>query len=598
MNKHNISPIPDENKLEELLGKIQPVPSERFHHKMKQAAWRVGGGQRIVIKNFRLKITFAIVAIAALTALFITPQGRAWAQEVFQFFTRINSLTAELPESDLKQMQDINNTYDLPLVPVFIPTVSPEMAALPGCETPQKSQSYRCQVALAESQLGFDLKELPATPEDWKFEFLHFDPASKSATIGYTLDLRYASYGTTYGSLYLLQGFGDFPGFYKNSPWNVVPADKVEVVNVGDYTGEYVRGSFSLPVDSNNLVWDDSDQHQRLAWTDGRRWYLIDFWPNLNVTDRIDRDQLIGLAESLVDSSLEKSKPLDPDFLYSISDAEEISGFDLKAPTILPIEAKFSYARFYSYNQEVRLFYGINNELVIYQWKDKSLEFNTLSTSHPDYEIVEVSGERALFGSPKGTDPYLFLWWQKDGRYYQMYHYEYIGAKLDKEKMIAIAESMQDIDDFRTKDSRPYEYVSIYAQALGFDAKEFPTTPNRWSYSNVWGDPQARCIGFVYTSTTEQGSLYLEQCRTDKRFDLSDVPASSIDSVKIGDIQGQYVVGDFVTGDNGEIAWDPAAPAKQLYWQEDGLWIQVSLHGNSTKVYDKEDLISIAESLR
>jgi hypothetical protein len=263
------------------------------------------------------------------------------------------------------------------------------------------------------------------------------------------------------------------------------------------------------------------------------------------------------------------------------------------------MEAKFSYARYYSFRQEVRLFYGINNELVIYQWKDKSsLDFDTRSTSHPDYEIVEVSGERAIFGSPKATDPYLFLWWQKDGRHYQMYYYEYIGAKLDKEKMIAIAESMQNIDDFRTKDSKPYEYVSIYTQVLGFDAKELPTTPNRWSYSNVWGDAQARCITLVYTSTTEQGVLYIRQCHTDKYFDLSDVPASSIERIRIGGNQGQYVVGDFVTGDNGEMVWDPAVPAKQLYWQEDGLWIQMSLSGKTTLVYEKEDLISIAASLR
>ena len=373
---------------------------------------------------------------------------------------------------------------------------------------------------------------------------------------------------------------------------------KLKLLKVGNYNGEYVRGSFSLPADSNNLVWDDSDQHQRLAWSDGGRWYLIDFWPNLNVPARIDRDQLIGLAESLVNSSLEKSEPLDPDFLYSISDAEKISGFDLKAPTILPMEAKFSYARYYSFRQEVRLFYGLNNELVIYQWKGKSLDFATRSTSHSDYEIVEVSGERAIFGSSKGTDPYLFLWWQKDGRHYQMYYYEYIGAKLNKEKMIAIAESMQDIDDFRTKDSKPYEYVSIYAQALGFDPMEFPTTPDGWSYSNVWGDAQARCIGLVYTSTTEQGVLYIGQCGTDKRFNISDIPASSIERVRIGGNQGKYVVGDFVTGDNGEMVWDPTVPAKQLYWQEDGLWIQISLSGKTTLVYDKEDLISIAESLR
>jgi hypothetical protein len=127
---------------------------------------------------------------------------------------------------------------------------------------------------------------------------------------------------------------------------------------------------------------------------------------------------------------------------------------------------------------------------------------------------------------------------------------------------------------------------------------EFPITPNRWSYANIWGDAQARCITLVYTSTTEQGLLLIRQCRTDNRFDISDVPASSMERIRIGGNQGQYIVGDFVTGDNGEMVWDPAAPAKQLYWQEDGLWIQMTLSGQSAILHNKEDLISYAESLR
>ena len=231
MDKNNISGMPDENKIEELLGKIQPVPSERFHQKMKQATWRfenLGSLSKNANNHMRWVLTMTVLLLLA--GLLISPQGRAWAQEVLQFFSRINSLTIKLPESQLKWLEDVDNPYDLPLVPVIIPTVSPEMAVLPGCETPQESQSYGCQVALAKSQLGFDLKELPAKPEDGKFELLHFDPTSKSARIGYTLDLRYMSYGTTYGNLYLLQGFGNFPGFYKNSPWDAVPADKIEIV--------------------------------------------------------------------------------------------------------------------------------------------------------------------------------------------------------------------------------------------------------------------------------------------------------------------------------------------------------------------------------
>jgi hypothetical protein len=599
MNKQNILARPDGSKIEELLAKIQPVPSENFHQKIKLAAWRTENEEYQIkrLSNHRVRLAVAMTVLLILAGLLITPQGRAWAQEIFQFFKRINSTTVQLPDNQLKQMKDINNSYDLPLVPVFIPTVSSKLAVLPGCDTAQKSQSYGCQVALAESQLGFDLKELPAKPQDWKFEFLHFDAASKSATLGYSLDIRYQSYG----SLYLLQRAGDFPEFYQGNPWALVPADKVEIVKIGTYNGEYMEGSFTLPVDSNNLVWNDSNHHKRLAWSDGTNWFLIELWPNLNLPDTIGRDQLIELAESLVNSPLEKeTESLDPDYLYSISDAEKISGFDLKAPTLLPMEMSFSYARYYSYNQEVRLFYGLNNELVIYQWKGKSLDLDTLPKSYDpnlNYEIVKVHGGNAFYGSVEGPDAHLFLWWEEDGLYYQMYYYQYFGGTIDKQKMIAIAESIQDINDFRKKDSRPYEYVSIYEQALGLDAKEFPATPTRLSFANVWADPYARCITLIYKSVTEPGGLFIRQCHTDKYFNVSDIPSGSIQPVQIGNNQGMYTVGDFVTSDNGKLNWNPALPFKQLYWQEDGLWIQMTLSGESAFLHDKDGLISYAESL-
>ena len=597
MNKQTNPVPPDENRIEDLLTQIQPVPSERFHQKMRQAIWRTESFEHKVksLSTHRVRAAIAMTILLALAGLLITPYGRAWAQEIFQFFNSINTTTIQLTENDLKSLEISDEPYDIPLVPVFIPEIAPEMAALPGCETAQKSQSYRCQVDYAESQLGFDLKELPEKPEDWEFEFLGFDADAKNTTISYSFDFRYNSYST----FYLLQGLGDFPEYYRNNRWAAVPADKVEIVKVGDYNGEYVQGSFFVPTGSKNMEWNDSDEHQRLAWSDGTRWYMIEVWRNLNLPTTLGRNELIKMAASLMNSPLEKTEPLDPHYLFSISDAEEISGVDLKAPTVLPMEVNFTYAGYYASNQEVRLFYGINNELVIYEWKGKSLDLEKLSkTSNPDYEIVEVNDKKAFYASVEGSDPHLFLWWEEDGLYYQMYYYRYFGEILSKESMIAIAESMEDIEDFRRKDNKPYEYVSIYASAFGFDPREFEATLPKWSFANVWGNPLGRCIILIYTSITEPGSLYISQCATDKYFDVSSLPAHSIERARIGNHRGQYAVGDFLTSDNGEVVWDPSLPMKRLYWQEDGLWIQITMSGKSTVAYDKEELIAIAESLR
>jgi hypothetical protein len=592
MNKQNIPAVPDENKIEKLLGKIQPVPSERFHQTMKQANWRTENF-RSQVKSYQVKLALAMTLFLLLAGLLISPQGRAWAQEVFQFFSRINAQAVEIPESQSKLLvESANLSYDLPLVPLFIPTVAPEMAVLPGCETPEKAQSYRCQVALAESKLGVNLKELPTTPKNWEFEYLYFDAASKQAMISYILEQN----SPASGSFLLTQGVGDFPSHFSNIPWEAVPADKVEPVRVGGYDGEYVTGSFGTPVDKT-LTWSDSYIH-RLAWSDGERWYGITLWPSPTVPDLMNRDKLIDLAESLVDSPKGTTEDLDPDALYSISDAEQIAGIDLKAPTLLPLDIDFEYARYYSYNDEIRLFYGINNELVIYVWKDKSLNLESHATSTP-YEIVKINGEPAFYGSAGGTtDGIMFLTWEQDGLLYQLYHAQYFGWTIEKEELIAIAESMQDINDFRNWNSKPYEYVSIYEQALKLDIMEFLETPDQWSYSSVFGDALGRCIGLIYKPVTEPGLLFINQCGTDRYFDVSDIPSGQLKREQIGNVKGMYAAGDFVTRDNGELAWNPDLPVKRLYWQEGELWIEITLSGESATHYDEDDLISYAESLR
>ena len=204
-----------------------------------------------------------MIVIALLAFAFATPQGRAWAHELVRFFSRISSTTVRLSREQLKQLNEINKPYDLPLVPVFIPGVPPEMAAIAGCETPQKAQSYRCQVALAESQLGFDLKEFPEKPDSWEFISLRVDTDLHVAIMSYELDFRdfgYTSYNayayTSHSTLVFTQGVGELSksNWFGNNPWEVVPADKIESISVGTYKGEYVKGDFSLRPGDNTLV--------------------------------------------------------------------------------------------------------------------------------------------------------------------------------------------------------------------------------------------------------------------------------------------------------------------------------------------------------
>ena len=54
MNKRNMSFLSDESQIEDLLTKMQPVPSEGFHKKMERAHWRIKQAQPGAVKGSEL----------------------------------------------------------------------------------------------------------------------------------------------------------------------------------------------------------------------------------------------------------------------------------------------------------------------------------------------------------------------------------------------------------------------------------------------------------------------------------------------------------------------------------------------------------------
>ena len=80
--------------------------------------------------------------------------------------------------------------------------------------------------------------------------------------------------------LRLSQRLGEAPEAFRPWPW--VPANDVEKIKVGPFDGEYVSGGFYLSTESGEIVWKDTTSTQRVAWSDGIYWYLLD-------ANRLDR---------------------------------------------------------------------------------------------------------------------------------------------------------------------------------------------------------------------------------------------------------------------------------------------------------------------
>ena len=149
MNNQKISPIPDENKIEELLAKIQPVPSELFQRRMTQAFWRVDQGRQggRITRNAHTKLAVAGTLLLVVAALIFTAQGRAFAQNALQFFTRSESDTFYVEPTDLT-----------------VEETTPFLAQCGSWIHPT------CSMEEIRSKVDFEVKEVGILPEGMYFQ--------------------------------------------------------------------------------------------------------------------------------------------------------------------------------------------------------------------------------------------------------------------------------------------------------------------------------------------------------------------------------------------------------------------------------------------
>jgi hypothetical protein len=211
------------------------------------------------------RATFIVVMVVFLLALaFITPQGRAFAQSVLQFFTRTESDTCYSPPSDL--------TFE---------DTTPFHAE---CGT---SIHPTCSVEQVRSKVDFEVKELGILPEGIYFEgatggpdfielaYLHEDPdrLGGELSVGVEATGRPSSIGTGI----------------------VAKSANVEQVLIGDLPGEYYTGIL-FQDEQGNVTWQPDDPMATLRWEDGGSTYTLFYY---STRYPLTKEDLVRLAESM-----------------------------------------------------------------------------------------------------------------------------------------------------------------------------------------------------------------------------------------------------------------------------------------------------------
>jgi len=465
--------ISDENQFDALFARIELAPGERFYRRMKGAAWTPAGvARRRAIGATGLTLLLVVAFLA------FTPQGRALAQVVIHFFTR--TATDSLPVPTAVPLTWVDITPGAPL-----PTSTPQALFRECGDFP------KCSVEQIRSRVNFPVLELGRIPAG-----MHFLGATGGPERIYLL---YDNGKLTYGVALTEE---PWTGSSDMIQQQVGASAVVETVQVGDVTGEYIKGGFStrlLQAPTFNevhfsQVWDDKVGLESLHWLKDGIFYSMSAWDDDMDNVLLDKDAFVALAAGLTTEPVSARQtyvpptatPVPPvtfegtTYILSVAEARQQAGFDVLEPSKLPDVLSLAGAAYDPEQHIVRTFYieppldprvtfGVRLSqqpiqdpsacnlcsLVRGDYGDVLTQKNSLVVS-PDavIEEVQISGVTGQYfvGQWNGPAwvPYSSvetLRWQANGMAFELKYFGFMDASgtvpISKADLVAIAESLK-----------------------------------------------------------------------------------------------------------------------------------------------------------
>lgn len=280
-------------------------------------------GQKMTPNLYR-RTAFAALGLAlTLVILLITPQGQAFAKNLFNFFTHTESDTISVQTAAPQTWVDVT-----PGVPAPTATPLPSDASFAECGS---YDAPTCSIETIRGKVNFTVKEIGALPADVFFVGATGSPEQ--------VQLSYRKTDRSLGLMLFVEPWDQ----QQITPSTSVGASAViEKAQVGSHAGEYVRGSFDTSAGDTPAVWKEDSGLETLRWVeDGSLYSLIALAQPL-----YGKDALLALATTLTLDPVaklplptpEEAYGWDPRDVYrlSIADAETSIGIQLKLPKKLP----------------------------------------------------------------------------------------------------------------------------------------------------------------------------------------------------------------------------------------------------------------------
>lgn len=409
-------------------------------------------------------ITLMIIILLALAL--ITPQGRAFAQSILQFFVRSESDSIPMPTSEPVTWVDV--TSGIPSA-----TKTPQPAFAVFADDCGDYGSPICTVEQIRSKVDFTVKEPANIPQG-----LYFVGATGGPDSIYLLYY----YENQSGSLsVIVERWAGAP----SPETDLIGASaEVEQVQIGGLTGEYFKGIFVAADEGNVAHWDPNFFGlETLRWVDDGISYTMQYsYPPA----ALEKEGMAALAKSMTTEPVAKQPaptPTEDPYAWdpretwnlSLSEAEQQAGFKLVLPAKLPEILSFTGASYDKSHGFVQVAYHTpqGNSLLIGQQITPNPtdcfmcnilmgDYNNVEEGNPDnimlvppdanLEMVQIGGATGKYieGVWSGTDccgwqwdptPFLkTLRWWNNGVGFDI---TYGGLELEKADLIRIAESLK-----------------------------------------------------------------------------------------------------------------------------------------------------------
>jgi hypothetical protein len=417
------------------------------------------------------RAAFALLIIVLLLVLaFITPQGRAFAQNILRFFIRSESDALAVPASEPVNWVDLT-----PGVPLPTKTPLPPIAIF--ADECGDIGSPTCTVEQIRNKVDFTVKEPANIPEG-----LYFIGATGGPDNIYLLYY----YENQSGSLSItVERWAGAPSPQADL---IGASATVEEVKIGNLTGEYFKGIFAYKDGDTTATWDPGFGNETLRWVDDGISYTMQYsYPPMP----LNKEGMAALAESMTTDPIAKLPmpvPTEDPYAWdpreywnlSVHEAEQQAGFKLILPAKMPDILSFVGANYDAKVNIVGVHYRLelpgmppNSDGIVLRQQvapnpsgcvlcDISVgDYNKLEGDtnyimvvppNANLETVQIGTVTGKYvqGVWSGTDccgwqwdpnPYMkTLRWWSDGKAFEL---SYMGMEIEKADMIKIAESLK-----------------------------------------------------------------------------------------------------------------------------------------------------------